>query len=153
MSQQIDLGTAASVIASFAPTSAQLGKANKLAANAMRQALRANLSAQQDIGGQAFTARKQSTYKTRRGKVLRANPKMLLGFARLIAAQGDATSASVSLKGRAAGLARVHNEGLTVKHRSGSTYKMTKREFFGWNSAMAEAAMAAVINNLTWKQA
>lgn len=138
------------LVSSLALNAVQAKKLNMSAGNAMRRIVRANLKAQKDTGGKAFSPRKKSTYVRAASGKISLNTKMFRSAGRSLNQDADADGVAVGYSDKFAKIFKIHNFGGNVKFKKKSgkyvSYAMTQRQFLGWNTEMIKQVETAVVD-------
>ncbi len=149
MSNLKDINKISDLIDGLALNNVQATRLNRVAGNAIRRVVRANLKAQKDIHNHPFQPRKKATFLRKNGKIQLSN-KMFTTASRSLNQDANAKGVAVGYSGVAAAILNIHNSGdrVNFKRRSGKNvaYMMPKREFLGWSDAMVQEVRDSIIN-------
>lgn len=141
---------AAPLIAKLSPQGRRL-LARTIAAD-LRRSQAKRIAAQQEPDGQAFAARKSPpTLRGRKGKIRKRQAAMFkkLRTARYLKIDANANEISVGFKGRAARIARVHQEGLDDKPSPNARMvRYARRQLLGFSAEDREMVRNRLLEHL-----
>lgn len=123
-------------------------KLSRRIATDLRRSQAARIALQQNPDGSAFEPRKPQRLRNRRGKVKAMFEQ--LRTSRFLRAQATSAEAVIAISGRAARIARIHQEGLRDQvSAGGASIIYPRRELLGLTQADREAIRNTLLDHLT----
>lgn len=140
---------AAPLLAQLTPSARR--KAAKAVAIALRKSQQQRIAQQHNPDGSPFEPRKPQPGKLRRkrGRLARAAMFAKLRRPKYLKARGDGDTATVAFTGRAAAIARVHQEGGIDKVNQHLLVRYPRRLLLGFSAADREIVRDVILTQLT----